>query len=663
MVPGMIALVLPLAVVVAWKLRHRGRPSSVASRVAVAAAAVVSLALGAGILTATGAVIEAALEAALPETRDQAMDLAASAERVWPDASADPSSLAPLSAVARGSRPYYTWIAILRLDCRASCLVAHAGGPDSAVAEQLGRIVAGRPNRSPDGALRIGDHLTVAARAAIRAGDGRPHALAIVATNIDAAAERARRSAWRLMVAAFLIAGAAWLAVRRLLVVTVADRLNRLTERLGERHEQGSEAPEQSGDELEVLSGRVEAAIRRSAELEAQLERGRKIEALGRLSGGIAHDFNNLLTVIGANAALLRDERSGEELDAIETAARRGASLVRKLLAFGRPESLNVKPAPIGPLLHEAMALVRRVMPESIELAVRCEVPDAWVTVDRAAFEQIVLNLATNARDAMPRGGRFEVEANIGPAPATAIGAGRAPDRSYLGIRFTDTGSGMGSEDLNRVFEPFFTTKPPEQGSGLGLAIVHGLVRRQGGWVEIASRSGVGTVATVYLATTSPEPERSEADELAGPGAARPRRLLLVEDEGEVRRATARALRQFGCLVDSAANGSEAEAMLARGSDYELIVSDVLMPVMGGLDLTRAIRARGIMTPVLLVSGYSLEDLAEFRAAVPNVGALGKPWSLGQLAAAIEELIDAASAPAAGSPSGRGGAGHPNSPT
>ncbi len=374
--------------------------------------------------------------------------------------------------------------------------------------------------------------------------------------------------------------------------------------------------------------------------LEAQVQHTQKLEAVGRLSSGIAHDFNNLLTVIRANASLLGSGTGRvPELDAIEEASVRGAALIRKLLIFSRKQDLTPRPWPVAVLLDELVAVLRRLLPASIELRTPNGYPDAAVMVDRVAFEQVMLNLVTNGCDAMPDGGVLEIdsrtEAATGALNSPAAGGGMAP-----WVRFTvrDHGTGMSAAVRTRAFEPFFTTKPAEQGTGLGLAIVYGLVTQMGGTVSLGDGDGGGTAATVLLPAGEPAPpdQPTAPDRAPGGGGS----VLLVEDDESVRRSTAMQIGRLGYRVSTATQGLEALALLESGPLPDVIVSDVMMPEMGGPELVKAIRARGWTIPILLVSGYSTESLAAIAASDPSVAILGKPWSRSDLARALRARAD-----------------------
>jgi two-component system, cell cycle sensor histidine kinase and response regulator CckA len=374
--------------------------------------------------------------------------------------------------------------------------------------------------------------------------------------------------------------------------------------------------------------------------LEAQVQHAQKLDAIGQLSSGVAHDFNNLLTVIRANASLLSAENGRTmELDEIEAASVRGAALIRKLMLFSRKEEIAPDAWPVRTLLDELTPVLRRLIPAQITLDVPAQFPDASVMVDRTAFEQIMLNLATNASDAMPDGGTLTIAIRLLASEAVRV-ARPTPAASPRWIEFTvtDTGVGMPRDVRERAFEPFFTTKPPAKGSGLGLAIVYGLVSQMGGTVALSDAQGGGTCATLRL----PECEASDAggalpdDAVSGGAAAR---LLLVEDDAAVRKSTAKLLSSLGYDVSTAVDGVDALEQLDSGLQTQIIVSDVMMPRMGGVQLVRSIRERGWTVPILLVSGYSTESLTAIAAQDASVALLSKPWSLPAMSRALQERL------------------------
>ncbi|MFN2326860.1 MAG: PAS domain S-box protein, partial [Gemmatimonadales bacterium] len=307
----------------------------------------------------------------------------------------------------------------------------------------------------------------------------------------------------------------------------------------------------------------------RESELDEQLRQAQKMEAVGQLTGGIAHDFNNLLTVILANLALLDEELReaprpvGQSLTDIQTAARRGSEMVRKLLAFGRQERMLLQPIDLRQLVMEFIRTIGRILPEAIDLHVSTPDDLSPAQADAGAVEQILLNLATNARDAMPGGGTIELHlgrARFDDHGDTTVTGWHEPGE-FLHLSVRDTGHGMNPVELERIFEPFYTTKPTGKGSGLGMAMVYGLMKQQHGFVTVDSAEGKGTSVHLYLpVTTAPAGARENRNS----GQTIPRgdeTLLLVEDEEPIRRVARRILEQLGYTVLTAGDGEEARTV------------------------------------------------------------------------------------------------------
>ncbi len=382
--------------------------------------------------------------------------------------------------------------------------------------------------------------------------------------------------------------------------------------------------------------------------LEAQLRQAQKMEAIGQLTGGIAHDFNNVLTVILANADLVASSVPRElaqvraDLQDIQGAARRGTTLIRKLLGFSRRERLELHPTDLTHLLQDLSGMLRRVVPESIDIQLIAAEPDAVANADPGAIEQIVLNLATNSRDAMPDGGILRIETSRTwldegyRATHPWVDAGE-----YICLTCTDTGTGMDEETRERVFEPFFTTKPPGEGTGLGMAMIYGLMKQHGGYVHVYSEAGEGTTVNAYFPAVTAQPETGVT---AGPAADEMRgreTILLVEDEGGIRRATKRALEGQGYSVLLAADGEEAlEVFRRREREIDLILSDLVMPRLGGRQFYEALKERGKDPRILFTSGYSAQDVRAGSGFLRDVPFLHKPWTLTDLFLRVREVLD-----------------------
>ncbi|HVO35434.1 MAG TPA: PAS domain S-box protein [Gemmatimonadales bacterium] len=380
--------------------------------------------------------------------------------------------------------------------------------------------------------------------------------------------------------------------------------------------------------------------------LEEQLRQAQKMDAVGQLAGGLAHDFNNLLTTILTMCQMLKSELPPDatvqgDLDAIRGAAEHGSELTRKLLAFSRHQRLEMRSVAVEMLVREFLRMARRVVPEDVEVDLAVEADGATVVADPAALEQILMNLVTNARDAMPTGGRMRIEvsrASLDAEDSLALDQG-APGE-YVVLSVHDTGEGMDAETQRRMFEPFFTTKPVGKGTGLGMPIVYGLVKEHNGFVRTYSEVGQGTTVRVYLpaaAQRASAPRPSSADARGGSET-----ILLVEDDEALRRSGTRVLTRYGYTVVTARDGREAlEIVRSAATHPDLIVSDVVMPHAGGPELLRALRDAGVSAKVLFTSGYPARDVHERTPLEPGVPFLAKPWTIQELVRRVREILDA----------------------
>jgi hypothetical protein len=378
--------------------------------------------------------------------------------------------------------------------------------------------------------------------------------------------------------------------------------------------------------------------------LEEQLREAQKMEAVGRLAGGVAHDFNNLLTVILGYSDLLLEQLGEDpllfqEVDEIRRAADRAATLTQQLLAFSREPALSRRPVDLDAVLEGMAGRLRRALGEGIELTLELSRALAPTRVEPERVEQVVMNLVANARDAMPQGGRVVVEtANVELHESHATRPAVEPG-AYVMLTVTDTGHGMDAATRERLFEPFFTTKTPGRGTGLGLSIVYGVVRQCGGTVRVTSEPGRGSTFRVYLPVA-----REEAG--ARPAAAeRPRggeSVVLVEDEPLVRNLVSEVLRLSGFVVVEFASAGEVLARDRRGlGEVDLLVTDVVLPGLSGIDLAAELARRRPGMRVLFLSGYSAELAGLEEAMGPGRAFLPKPFSPDTLLRQVRELLDA----------------------
>ncbi len=376
------------------------------------------------------------------------------------------------------------------------------------------------------------------------------------------------------------------------------------------------------------------------------LAQAQKMEAIGELTGGLAHDFNNMLTVVTGNLNELREARPSDPI--IEEyvgpalhAADRSAGLIKRLLAFARQQPLSPRPVAIDELIDGLNRLLLRSVPENIRVETVTGHPLPVALADPHQLESALLNLALNARDAMPRGGLMRIEAGITELPGHEAAAMELRPGEYVQISVSDNGEGMDGGTLARVFEPFFTTKKASRGSGLGMAMVYGFIKQSGGGVRIRSRQAVGTTVSLLLPCADPTDLRTLELPLASGDPAdwlRDRLVLLVEDDPEVRRVVRKQLAALECAVLEAHSGEDAADMLETISSISLIVSDVVMPGnMDGHALARFARSFRPELPVILMSGYT--EAAESITGDLALPILAKPFTREALYAALARLV------------------------
>ena len=385
-------------------------------------------------------------------------------------------------------------------------------------------------------------------------------------------------------------------------------------------------------------------ALARERALEAQLQQSQKMETVGRLAGGVAHDFNNLLTIILGEVQLVREtlpetSQLREELANVTSAGERAAELISQLLAFARKQMFQLQVVAPETLLRDLEQLLRRLVGEDIELRTRIQ-PDLWpLQVDSHQIGQVLLNLAVNARDAMPSGGVLTIEAeNVTIDADDCRSRPEVVPGDYVLLAVSDTGVGMEPSVQEHVFEPFFTTKP--KGTGLGLATSYGIVKQHGGQVWVYSEPGKGSTFKVYLpraaGTVAPRQSAPRVKPVIGTET-----VLVVEDEKQVRSLTVRGLSSYGFNVLTAANGEEALAIAAAHSGpIHAVVTDVVMPNMSGPTLAELLAKQRPEARVLFVSGYT-ETVANQRGLGGGVAFLQKPFTPSSLAQRLRELLDA----------------------
>jgi signal transduction histidine kinase/ActR/RegA family two-component response regulator len=382
---------------------------------------------------------------------------------------------------------------------------------------------------------------------------------------------------------------------------------------------------------------------------EAALRQSQTLESVGRMTGGVAHDFNNLLTVIIGGLGLLRrsmgrDVEGRRHIDMMTTAAERAARLIRQLLAFARRQPLRPETVNLGPVIQEALPLIRRAVSEQV--AVECiAAAELWnTTVDAAEFQSAVLNLALNARHAMPNGGKLTLELNNAALDeAYAARHAEVDPGQYVLFAITDTGTGMDAATMAKALDPFFTTKGPGEGSGLGLPQVYGFVKQLGGHLKIYSELGQGTTVKLYL-PRSLALETAASRPVGGIAVTGSETVLLVDDDDIVRSTVALMLEELGYTVIEAQGGDQALAMLKSGIDkIDLLFTDVVMPgAVSGRMLADEARRIDPGLRVLFTSGYTENAIVHHGQLDPGVELLSKPYSREQLGAKLRRVLDVA---------------------
>jgi two-component system cell cycle sensor histidine kinase/response regulator CckA len=383
------------------------------------------------------------------------------------------------------------------------------------------------------------------------------------------------------------------------------------------------------------------------SKLKRQVAQATKMQAVGQLAGGVAHDFNNILTAIIGHSDLMLMRHTPGDIDyddilQIKHNSNRAASLTRQLLAFSRQQTLRPQILQLPDTISEVSNLLRRLLGETVKLEVKHGRNLGAVRADPGQLEQVIVNLAVNARDAMPEGGTLTLQTYpVTSADVRRMRSEIMPIADYTALKVSDTGTGIPDEIVGKIFEPFFTTKEVGKGTGLGLSTVYGIVKQTDGFIFADSKIGQGTSFTIYLpvhyATAEPEPVPPKAVEVStetwGTGL-----ILLVEDEAMVRAVAERALTRQGYTVLTAAHGEEALEILESGAIPDLLISDVVMPTMDGPALVRAAREKFPDLKILFMSGYAEEQLRN-SIDIDRVSFLAKPFSVQQLGQAARDAM------------------------
>jgi PAS domain S-box-containing protein len=382
-------------------------------------------------------------------------------------------------------------------------------------------------------------------------------------------------------------------------------------------------------------------------ELEERMRQSQRLESVGRLAGGVAHDFNNLLTVIAGYADSLRMDLSDdsplhEDIEEIRSAASRAAALTRQLLAFSRRQVMQPRIVDLRDLIAGTRRMLARLIGEDIDLQISIPQELGHVRADPRQIEQVIVNLAVNSRDAMPRGGAITV--SLREVLVNARLKALHPEMTlglYVLMLFSDTGEGMSPEVQKRIFEPFFTTKGVGKGTGLGLSTAYGIVKQSGGYIYVKSRPGSGTVFEIYLPVIAGTEDESKGASVVSSHTSASGCVLVVEDEDSVRSLVANVLRQRGFEVFEATSGEEAlELCAAEELSPDVVVSDVVMPGIRGDELSRRLAKEYPRIRTLLISGYVQEVSAPRDAAGEDLNLLEKPFTPEELLNKLDELLE-----------------------
>ncbi len=392
--------------------------------------------------------------------------------------------------------------------------------------------------------------------------------------------------------------------------------------------------------------------VTKQKELQSQFVQSQKMQAVGQLAGGIAHDFNNLLTAMIGYCDLLLEkylpsDQSFSDIIQIKQNANRASNLVRQLLAFSRQQTMQPKVLSVTDMLSELSALLKRLLGAKIELKVVHSREVGYIKVDQIQFEQVIINLAVNARDAMKDGGTLSITSKAYITQEAKLLRGSSmPAGKYVLIEISDTGTGIEEKLLNRIFDPFFSTKEKGHGTGLGLSTVYGIVNQTGGFISVESEMGVGTKFSLYFPMISAEDVSAKAEtenptekknaDLTGTGT-----ILLVEDEDAVRMFSSRALRDKGYRIIEASNGESAlEFIQKNATTIDLVITDVVMPKMDGPTLMEHIKELNPKMKIIFISGYTEDSFRNSLANNSQVHFLSKPFNLKELAGKVKEVMN-----------------------
>ncbi len=386
--------------------------------------------------------------------------------------------------------------------------------------------------------------------------------------------------------------------------------------------------------------------------MEDQFLQAQKMEAIGTLVGGIAHDFNNMLAAIQASTYLAKlkissaPEEATSRMADIESLTKRAAEMIKHMLAFARKDTTVRAPLTLNPFLQEGLKLARTAIPENIEFTCEIDEEELIINADGTQLQQVLMNLLNNARDAVAEVNNPHITCSLGPFTATDAFLKSHPDCcknsrfAHLAVR--DNGIGIPQDHLKKIFEPFFSTKGVGKGTGLGLAMVYGVIEAHGGLIEVESLPGEGTVFHLFLPLQlSPATSFTVPSDASGPIHGRGETILLVDDEASLRNATSAVLNSLGYVVLTATDGQDAIELLKVAHDPTLIITDVVMPRMGGMDLAKALRQSSNQTPIIFATGYDREQTTAADRHIKHSAVIRKPFSPEDISQLIRRLIDA----------------------
>ncbi len=381
--------------------------------------------------------------------------------------------------------------------------------------------------------------------------------------------------------------------------------------------------------------------------LEAKLLQSQKLDAVGRLAGGVAHDFNNLLTVIKAHSEFILADLSDTNLlrpdaEEISKASDRASTLTRQLLAFSRQQILKPRILDMSMVVSGLQMMLSRLLSEDIQVVTSVSEEAGCVFADESQFEQVIVNLVINARDAMESGGILTIEvSNFDISEQSLVTNPDLHPGQYVRLSISDTGSGMDADTQARIFEPFYSTKISDKGSGLGLAMVYGIIKQSNGVIEVSSEPGVGTTFNVYLPRVEGEYIPDEVRVVHSAESGKGERILPVEDDDALKKVIQRHLTKKGYEVLSAGSGEEAAELFKESSEkYQLLLTDIVLPGINGVDLASMLEEDGFNGQVLYITGYARNDIQPVDIEKLNVELLEKPFSLTALGQRIRSLLD-----------------------